>query len=99
MVVLVGDQDLEGILVDAELAVVKGFQVEEKLDPVFNSAADRGGLRIRQDPQAGCRGTLTMTMIMMISLMTMMNPSQAPSYSSRITLLELLYQPISEPGS
>ena len=70
---LVGDQDLEGILVDAELAVVKGFQVEEKLDPVLNSAADRGGLRIRQDPQAGCRGTL----IMMFSMMTMMmNPNQ-----------------------
>ena len=51
---LVGDQDLEGILVDAELAVVKGFQVEEKLHSIFNSAADRGGLRIWQDPQAGC---------------------------------------------
>ena len=51
---LVRDQDLEGILVDAELAVVKGLQVEEKLDSVLNSAADRGGLRIWQDPQAGC---------------------------------------------
>ena len=50
---LVRDQDLEGILVDAELAVVKRFQVEEKFDPVLNSTADRGGLRIRQDPQAG----------------------------------------------
>ena len=70
---LVGDQDLEGILVDAELPVVKGFQVEEKFDPVLNSTADRGGLRIRQDPQAGCRGTL----IMMVSLMTMMRiPNQ-----------------------
>ena len=51
---LVGDQDLESILVDAELPVVKGFQVEEKFDTVLNSAADREGLRIRQDPQAGC---------------------------------------------
>ena len=77
---LVGDQDLEGILVDAELAVVKGLQVEEKLDPVLNSAADREGLRIRQDPQAGCRGTL----MMMISLMTMMRIQESGCISRHL---------------